>query len=98
MHFEEYDRVEYKHHILSEVLFQARFPEILKISQEIPSDFQDIVRKEGYLDIESDIPVFTSNASKELEELVSTTKVFHFLSEKKDWKVSLAANFYCVYL
>lgn len=93
MNFEEVDRVEYKHHILSEVLFQARFPEILKISQEIPFDFQDIVRKEGYLELESDIPVFSSNTSKELEEIASTTKVFHFLSEKKDWKVSLAANF-----
>jgi hypothetical protein len=34
MHFEKFDRVEYKHNILFEVLFQARFPEIMKISQE----------------------------------------------------------------
>ena len=93
MNFEDFNRVEYKHHILSEVLFQARFPEILKISQEIPSDFQDIVRKEGYLELESDIPVISSDASKELEEFFSTTKVFHFISEEKNWKVSLASNF-----
>lgn len=93
MRFKEIERVVYKHNILSEVLFQARFPEILKISQDIPIDFQDLVRKEGYLELVSDIPIFSSNTPKELEEIASTTKIFHFHSELKDWKVSIAKDF-----
>ena len=61
MRFKEIDRVVYKHNILFEVIFQARFPEILKIAQGIPVEFQDIVRKEGYLEPVSDVTVFSSN-------------------------------------
>ena len=93
MNFKEFEKVEYKHNILFEVLFQARFPEILRISEERPVKFQDILRKEGYPELGSDIPLLPSNMPKELEEIVSTNKVFHFFSEKKDWKVSLAKNF-----
>ncbi len=93
MRFEEFDRVEYKHNILFEVLLQARFPEIMKISQGIPAEFQDIVRKEGYPELVSDIPVLPSDMPKELEGVVSTAKVFHFLSEEKDWKISLSKDF-----
>ncbi len=95
MHFKEFEKVEYEHNILFDVLFQARFPEIMRISEERPVKFQDILRKEGYPELASDIdmPILASNVPKELEELVSTTKVFHFFSEKKDWKVSLAKNF-----
>lgn len=93
MNFEEFERVEYKHNILFEVLFQARFPEIMKISQEVPAEFQDIVRKEGYPELESDIPVLPPGMPKELEEVISTNKVFRFFSEERDWEISLANNF-----
>ena len=93
MRFEEFERVEYKHNILFEVLFQARFPEILKISQEIPVEFQDIIRKEGYPELVSDIPLLPSDMPKELKEAVSTAKVFRFFSKEKDWEVSLTQNF-----
>ena len=88
MRFEEFERVEYKYNILFEVVFQARFPEIMKISQEVPAKFQDIVRKEGYPGLVSDIPVLPPGMSA-----VSTDKIFYFLSEGKDWKVSLAKDF-----
>jgi len=93
MHFKEFERVEYKHNILFEVLFQARFPEIMRISQEEPSEFQEIVRKEGYPELVSDIPLLPSNNPKELEEIAATEKVFLFLSEEKDWKISLSKSF-----
>ena len=93
MNFKEFERVEYKHNILFEVLFQARFPEILKISQEIPVEFQDIVRKEGYPELVSDIPLLSSDMPKELKEAISTAKVFRFFSKERDWEVSLAQNF-----
>ena len=93
MNFEEFKRVEYKHNILFGVLFQARFPEILRISQEVPVKFQDIIRKEGYPELVSDIPLLPSDMPKELKEAVSTAKVFRFFSKEKDWEVSLAQNF-----
>ena len=93
MRFEEFERVEYEHNILFEVLFQARFPEIMKISQEGPAEFQDILRKEGYPEFNSDIPVLPPDIPKELERVISIDKTFHFLSEEKDWKISLAKNF-----
>lgn len=93
MHFEEFERVEYKHNILFEVLFQVRFPEIMKISQEAPTEFQDIVRKAGYPELSTDIPVLPPDMLKELEGMIPIDKVYHFLSEEKDWKISLAKDF-----
>ena len=69
MNFKEIKRVKYKHNILFEVVFQARFPDIIKISQEDPAEFQDIVRKEGYPEFESDVPLIPQGMPKELEGL-----------------------------
>ena len=93
MHFEEFETVEYKHNILFEVLFQARFPEIMKISQEALAEFQDIVRKEGYPEPASEIPLLPPGMPKEFEEAVSANKVFRFFSEERNWQISLANNF-----
>lgn len=93
MRFEEFKRVEYEHNILFEVVFQASFPEIMKTSQEVPVNFQDIVRKEGYPEFSADIPILPPGIPKELEEAVSANKVFRFFSEEKDWQISLANNF-----
>ncbi len=37
MHFENYEPVQYKHNILFNVVFQARFPEIMRIEHEPPN-------------------------------------------------------------
>ena len=93
MNFKETKRVEYQHNILFNVVFQARFPEIMKISQDAPVEFQDIVRKEGYPESGSNIPILPSHIPKELEEMISTDKEFHFFSPEREWQVSLAKNF-----
>ncbi|MCY3721788.1 MAG: TIGR04255 family protein [Candidatus Poribacteria bacterium] len=93
MNFKESGRVEYECNILFELLCQVRFPEIMRISQEQPAEFQDIVRKEGYPEFESEVPVFPSDIPKELKEMIPIGKTFHFLSEERDLKVSLANNF-----
>ena len=93
MNFEEFERVAYKNNILFEVTFQARFPEILKILQEEPVEFQDILRREGYPEVTSEIPVLPADMPEELKEAISRHKIFHFLSEEKDWKVSLTKYF-----
>ena len=93
MHFSEIERVKYKHNILFEVVFQARFPDIMKISKEDPADFQDIVRKEGYPEFELEVPLVPPGISKELESAISTDKIFRFFSEERDWQISLGKDF-----
>lgn len=93
MRFKKFEKVKYEHNILFEVIFQARCPEIMRISQEDPVKFQDTVRKEGYPELVLDIPLMPSDIPKELEKAVSTAKVFHFFSEDRDWKISLAKDF-----
>ena len=92
MHFEEFERVEYKHNILFEVVFEARFPDIMKISKEDPAEFQDIIRKEGYPEFELEVPLIPQGMPKELEAAVGTNKVFRFFTEERDWQVSLTKN------
>ena len=93
MNFKEIKRVKYKHNILFEVVFQARFPDIMKISQEDPAEFQDIVRKVGYPEFELEVQLVPPGMSKEVESAVSTNKIFRFFSEERDWQISLANNF-----
>ena len=47
---------EYQKSLLFEIIFQARFPDILKIPDETPLDFQSVMRDQGY-------PNFNINAS-----------------------------------
>ena len=93
MNFKEIKRVKYKHNILFEVVFQARFPDIIKISREDPIEFQDIVRKEGYPEFELDVPLVPQGMPKELESVVSGDKIYRFSTAERDWQISLAKNF-----
>jgi uncharacterized protein (TIGR04255 family) len=93
MNFKEIEREEYKENILFEVVFQARFPEIMKISREEPVDFQDIIRKEGYPESGTNIINLPRDMPDELKKLATTDKEFFFFSEEKSWQVSLAKNF-----
>jgi uncharacterized protein (TIGR04255 family) len=93
MHFKQSDRVEYKNNLLFEVVFQARFPEILKISREDPAVFQEIIRKDGYPELGSNISDLPHDIPDDLKRLISGSKEFFFLSEEKDWQVSLTKNF-----
>ena len=89
MNFEEFGKVEYKHNTLFEVAFQAQFPDIVKILQEEPGDFQDILRKNGYPEYEAGIPILPHGGYRELEAAVSGEKIHRFSSEEKDWELSL---------
>lgn len=44
MPFPEYPRYRYEKHTLQNVICQLRFPTILRIGTEQPSDFQDSIR------------------------------------------------------
>ena len=93
MHFEQVERTEYKNNTLFNVVFQARFPDILKITHEAPVLFQDIVRKLGYPEsISSNLPL-PANTPNELKQMMPFDKEYHFLSEDKIWQISLSKNF-----
>ena len=91
MHFENYEPIEYKHNILFQVVFQARFPEIMRIQHEPPIAFQDAIRKEGYTEIIHSSPAALPGIIP--NQALDIGKIFHFLSEKKDWEVSLGQGF-----
>ena len=96
MHFEQVARTEYKNNTLFNVVFQARFPDILKISHEAPVEFQDRVRRDGYPESDSAIPAIPTDVPNELKQLMSADQVFHFYSEDRNWQLSLSKNFLAV--
>ena len=48
MHFENYELVQYKHNILFNVVFQARFPEIMRIEHEPPNVILGVIIDDGF--------------------------------------------------
>ena len=91
MHFKNYEPVEYKHNVLFNVVFQARFPEIMRIQHEPPIAFQDIIRKKGYPEIDYSLPSDPSGIIP--NQALDISGPFHFLSEQKDWEVILGSGF-----
>ena len=90
MHFENYEPVEYKNNILFNVVFQARFPEIMRIQHEPPIAFQDAIRKEGYTEINHSIPAPLPGIIP--NQALDVGRLFHFLPEQKDWEVTLGQD------
>ena len=91
MHFKYYEPVEYEHNILFHVVFQARFPEIMRIQHEPPIAFQDAIRKEGYTEInQSMLPTLPGIIP---DQALDRGRTFHFLREEKDWEVTLGQGF-----
>lgn len=96
MLFEEFERKEYKNNTLFEVIFQARFPQIIRISNEEPVKFQDAIRKKGFPEMTikpnnpmvgmmTNMPNFITNLPMDRD--------YSFFSEDGNWKVVLAKDF-----
>lgn len=87
----EFERVKYLKCPLAEVIFQVRFPSILRISSEEPSDFQEKIR-DAY-------PLFSVNNSETVVEIdgqkqvIGTTKNYQFVSEDGKSKINLTNAF-----
>lgn len=102
MLFPEVPRVIYEASSLLEVICQLRFPAILKIDNEVPADFQDIIREEfpNFID-KAQISFGVGPLVKDqiesgalISELPSqSSKNYEFNSEGEKWKVNLARNF-----
>lgn len=90
MLFPETKHVQYKNNSLDKVICQLRFPPILKIDTEMPSTFQDKIRK--------DFPNFTENVNSSLSfpEQIIQNKVFSFSSEDNNWKINITRTFIAI--
>ena len=93
MHFKNYETVEYKHNILFQVVFQARFPEIMRIQHEPPIAFQDAIRTEGYTEINHSLSSALPGMGIIPNQVLDGGRLFHFLLEQRDWEVTLGRNF-----
>lgn len=90
MHFDNFEPIEYRPCTLYNVIFEIRFPDILRIASELPYLFQDSVIKEGYTEFEQGS---TSNPPGRVENnLPDDFKVFHFFTEQGDWDCVLSRN------
>ena len=87
----EVERVKYLKSPLAEVIFQVRFPNILRIAAEEPSAFQDAIR--------ADFPLFSVNNNETIVEIngqrqsVGKTKNYQFISADSLSKVNLTNSF-----
>ena len=97
MKLPEEQRTEYQNNILFEVIFQARFPRIMKISNEQPVNFQDRIRKKGFpetkikkLDFPAAIPI-----PEQIRKAVSGLgdDEYMFFSEDGKWQITLTKDF-----
>lgn len=96
MNFEKVPRTQYKNNILFEVIFQARFPPILKISNEEPAAFQDIIRKKGFPETKTkkaDFPDLPTNLPDSIKKAITGEVEYSFLSEEGEWRASLTKDF-----
>lgn len=100
--FPEITRVVYKINPLDNVICQLRFPPILKIDTEVPSDFQDKIR--SYYPSLSESSELTFETSPNIEEQMPADAIkqmlkspgiknYEFSSEDGKWKVNLTRNF-----
>lgn len=103
MPFPDSPRVIYQRNPLEKVICQLRFPPILKIDTQIPSDFQDIIRGEYPLYSETKEmavelpPEITSQLPPEVVNSLPfpTINRMNYLFETSDenWTVNLTNNF-----
>ncbi len=90
MHFDNFEPIEHRPSTLYNVIFEIRFPDILRIASELPVLFQDSVMKEGYTEFEQGS---TSNLTGRVENyLPDDFRAFHFFTEQGDWHCVLSRN------
>lgn len=95
MKFEKIARTKYKNNIICGVIFQARFPQIIKMSNEVPANFQDVIRKKGFPETKVKGLSLPPEISKSLLKGIpgEFDDEYMFLSEDENWKVVLTKDF-----
>jgi len=93
----ESPRVIYNKPALEEVICQLKFPPILSIGANEPAEFQDKIRRQypHYLEKSQDIPkeIPPQLAAVISHKLQAGGKEYSFITEERDWSVSLTKDF-----
>jgi uncharacterized protein (TIGR04255 family) len=99
MLFPDTQRIIYDNNTLEEVICQLRFPPILRIDAEIPSKYQESIRREYPFFVEPPSPETSLGIPPEIAKLLGGEipfkigKSVEFLSADRLWKVSLTREF-----
>ena len=100
MPFPDVKRIIYKKNPLQQVICQLRFPPILKIDSEIPSQFQEFIRadfpnfKENIEPMGKPIPEEIMNFAPHMfSSILKTNKNYEFSSKNHEWQVNLTRVF-----
>jgi len=102
MRFPDYERVIYERNPLNEVLCQLRFPSILKVTSELPVDFQEMIRTDYpnlvinrpiNLPLPSSLTPEINNVLDSLVQMLASETIYSFTSEDFQWQVSLSKDF-----
>jgi uncharacterized protein (TIGR04255 family) len=97
--FPDSPRVLYANNPLAEVICQIRFPAILKIDSQIPSNFQEKIR-EFFPLLSEEEDLLSNDVPQEILEFFKTNisrpgsrRAWKFLSEDTKWTISLTRDF-----
>lgn len=102
MPFPDSERIIFKKNPLVQVLCQLRFPPILRIDTDIPSEFQELVREqfplyteksEGNLDIPDNIAGTIPPEILSSFNLGPMKRNHEFVAESGEWKINLTNSF-----
>jgi uncharacterized protein (TIGR04255 family) len=99
MPFPEINRVIYQKNPLTDVICQFRFPPILRIDSEVPSNFQEKLRDTFPLYREKNeisqqlAPANSPDAIQQFMAKLSIGKNHEFLSADEAWKINLTRTF-----
>jgi len=94
MPFPDSERVIYRKNPLIKVICQLRFPPILKIEKEIPSEFQEQIRNE-FPNFNEKRESYGESLPYEIRNFIGNqeTKNYEFISEDNKWRVNLTRTF-----
>ncbi|NMQ20805.1 TIGR04255 family protein [Candidatus Competibacter phosphatis] len=97
MRLKQWDRVRYTKNPLVEVVAQVRFPRVLEIDDQLPSDFQRALRQDyPLLEVQEEtLAVMIGQGPNKMmaDDLPRRTTVYHFIAPDRVWRISLASEF-----
>ncbi len=86
-------RTEYKKNILFDVIFQARFPQIIRIADEKPAKFQEQIRKRGFPETKiKKAEDFPHGIPENIRNFFVDDSEYMFFSEDGVWKITLTKD------
>jgi uncharacterized protein (TIGR04255 family) len=97
MRLKQWDHVQYVKNPLVEVVAQVRFPRVLEIDDQLPSDFQRVLREDYPLleTQEETLSVLIGQGQNKImaDDLPKRITVYHFIAPDRAWRISLSSEF-----